>query len=151
VTAFWAARTTREKLMLIGVGAILVAYLAFAALWQPLVQQRAAMMADIARYARLQPALAIAAANAGGSGLPASAEMPIPTILTETAGSFGLTIRRLQPSGTTAEVTLDDAAFDTVLPWIDVLERDHALRIVAVSMARRPAPGLISTTLTVAR
>ncbi len=151
MNAFWDARTSREKLLLCGFGACLLAYLALVVLWQPLARARATAITDIARYNRLQPSLAMLAVSGTGQGLPTSADLPIPTILAETAGSFGLTIRRLQPSGTAAEVTLDDAAFATVLPWIDVLERDHGLRIDAVTLTRRPAPGIVATSLTVKR
>ena len=72
-------------------------------------------------------------------------------ILTDAAAAFGLTISRLQPQGAEVLVTLEDAPFDTVLLWTQALIRDDALRLTQLTLTRRPAPGMVATTLTVER
>ena len=72
-------------------------------------------------------------------------------ILTDSAATFGLTISRLQPQGTQVLVTLEDAPFDTVLLWTQSLLQDDGLRLTQLTLTRRPAPGIVATTLTVER
>lgn len=146
--AFWGARTARERLLIIALGFLSVIYLLIVTVWQPLQRHRTTLTDDIARYARATAALSTIPA---GLVAPPSADTPLPGIITDTAATYQLTIRRLQPSTDTADITLEDAPFDAVLLWIDALERDHGLRIITLTMTRRPEPGLVATNLIVGR
>ncbi len=150
MTAFWAERTLRERALIAALAAMCAAYLMFIALWQPLQRHRTTLTGDIAQQSRLISALTVLPTGAVTAPLLAP-DTPLPTIITDTATAFQLTIRRLQPTQDAAEITLEDAPFDTVLVWIDALERDHGLRIIALSMTRRPEPGLVAATLTIGR
>jgi general secretion pathway protein M len=75
----------------------------------------------------------------------------VPAILTDAADTFGLKISRLQPQGNGAQLTLEDAPFDSVLLWIEALQRDDALRLIDLTLTRRPAPGIVGATLTMER
>ena len=150
MTAFWQARTRREQVMLAGLGLIALAYAAVVLAWQPLTQKRAQQMAQFARYG--QAVLALQQVNPAALQLrPVTADMPLPTLVTTTADAAGLAISRLVPSDTTVELTLESAAFATVLPWIAALEQDHALRVLSLTVTRRPEPGVVATTLIVGR
>jgi general secretion pathway protein M len=147
---FWAQRTPREKWLLVTLAGTLLLYGMVIGLWQPLLQKRDAAFADIGRYTSAHAEISAIAA----SGLPvgtAVSDQPIPTILADSAALFQLTIRRLQPTADAAEVSLDDAAFADVLPWLEMLERDHGLHITALTLTRRPEPGQVATTLSITR
>ncbi len=148
MTAFWKERTGRERLLIMVLGLVSATYLLLAAIWQPLQNHRATLTDDIARYAR---ATTVLSTIPGGYVAPIANTTPLPGIITDTAATYQLTIRRLQPSASTADITLDDARFEAVLLWIDALERDHGLRIVTLTMTRRPEPGLIAANLIVGR
>ncbi len=150
MTAFWAARTGRERVLLACLAIVCIAYALMVAVWQPLQRHRDTLTSDIARYTRTAAALSDATAQGAVFATPA-ADTPLPAIITDTAATYQLTIRRLQPTPNAAEVTLEDAAFDAVLLWVEALERDQGLRIVSLTMTRRPEPGLVATTLTVGR
>jgi general secretion pathway protein M len=150
MSAFWMARTPRERILIAALGLFLAVYAAFVAVWQPLHRHRATLTDDIAHYARA--ATALSAIPTGSVALPAlSTDTPLPSIITDTAATFQLTIRRLQPTDGTADITLEDASFDAVLLWIDALERDYGLRIITLTMTRRPEPGLVATNLIIGR
>jgi general secretion pathway protein M len=150
MTTFWTSRTPRERILIAGLALVLAIYLPLAAVWQPLQRQRTTLTGDIARYAHA--ATALSAIPAGSVAYPGvAADTPLPGIITDTAAAFLLTIRRLQPTESAVDITLDDAPFDAVLLWIDALERDHGLRIITLTMTRRPEPGLVAATLTIGR
>jgi general secretion pathway protein M len=150
MTALWSARTPREQVLLALLALIATAYITVTFIWHPLQNQRDQLTADIARYSRLASTLETLA-QTGLAPAPLTADMPLPTLITTTADAAGLPITRLLPTEGAAEITLADADFATILFWIAALEQDHALRILTVSFTRRPEPGLVATTLTVAR
>ena len=150
MTAFWAERTGRERVLLTCLGLICLCYVLVAVIWQPLHRYRAVLLADIARYEQTEAILAYSAAT-GAAYVPPVSDMPLPALITEVAADYALTIRRLQPTANAVEVTLEDASFDEVMIWLDALERDGGLRVVTLALTRRPEPGLVATALTVGR
>lgn len=150
ITTFWAARTGREQILLIVMAMALTAYAMAMGVWQPLQAARSTMMQDIARDGRAGMAL-YTLASTGLASAPSTADTPLPTLITTTADSYQLTISRLLPSADTVEITLENASFDLVIGWIHALEQDHSLRVLALSITRRPEPGLVGTTLSVGR
>jgi general secretion pathway protein M len=148
--AFWAARTPREHVLIMVLGLISAAAVLIMIIWHPLQQHRSALRDDIARYSH---AMATLSAIPAGAGIQptATAELPLPSIITDTAATFQLAVRRLQPTENTADVTLEDAPFDAVLLWVDTLERDHGLRMVSLTLTRRPEPGVVAASLIVGR
>ncbi|MGL4322096.1 MAG: type II secretion system protein GspM [Paracoccaceae bacterium] len=150
MTAFWTERTAREKLLL---GLLLVTiglYAAFTAIWQPLQQQRSALLSDIARYDRVATMLNTLSTT-GLAPAPATSDMPLPTLITTSADSYQLSISRILPTESVVDITLAEAPFDIVIGWVQALEQDHGLRIQALTMTRKPEPGLVATTLIIGR
>ncbi|MGL5011221.1 MAG: type II secretion system protein GspM, partial [Paracoccaceae bacterium] len=148
--AFWAARTARERVLLACLAVVCLGYALIVGVWQPLQRQRDGMSSDIARYMRTAEALSAAAAQGVAFVTPAS-DAPLPAVITDTAAGYQLVIRRLQPTANAAEITLEDAGFEAVMLWLEALERDHGLRVMTLTMTRRPEPGLVATVLTVGR
>lgn len=140
-------RTPRERWLLVVAGAAVVAWIAFAFVWQPIQARREAASRQIALYERaivaLQAAPAVAAPPADPRALNA--------IVTDAASGFGLLIRRLEPEGNRIRVTVDEAAFQTVILWLEAMQRDSGLRASELDMTRRPAPGVVNATLVLER
>lgn len=145
---FAASRTPREQALACAMAALVLVWLGFAQIWQPLQAEHRRLAA---RIPRLEAALAQLQSVPATAADPAPDQRPTAIILTTSAETFGLRISRLQPQGTQVQLALEDAAFDTVLMWIETLERDHALRLIALNLTRRPATGVVATTLTVER
>jgi general secretion pathway protein M len=145
---WWDQRSPRERVLLAALLAVLVCWLGIVLVARPLLNARAEALASIARS---EMALArLAAAPAPALPVESSGQL-VPAILTETATEFGMTIRRIEPEADGAQLTIDDAAFDDVLRWIEALEVRHGLHVVALKMDRSPAPGVVSASLTVRR
>lgn len=146
--AAWTRLSLRERLLVGALGMILVAYLAVTQGLQPLLAARAAAQADIARH---EAALARIEAAPEPGAAPALSDGPVSAVLTETAPEFGLAIRRIEPEGGGARLTLEDVEFAAVLLWLEELERAHGVRTVSVEMDRRPEPGVVTARLGLAR
>lgn len=141
---WWSLRSSREQALLIGLAAVTVLALLFTLIWGPLLAVRRDALQDIRTYRALAaqvrvagPALAGRAAGAASSTAGVAAS----------AAGFGLVIRRLEPQGSRTRVVVEDAQFDRMLRWIERLERD-GVRVEAVRLERRPAPGVVNAQLT---
>ncbi len=146
-----AARSVREKVLLgIAVTSALV-WVGVVAAWQPLHQRQADLEGRIARYDRGIAALAAITPSTDSFREVTDDSRPIPLILTDLAALFQLTIRRLEDEQNGARVVLGEATFEQVILWMESLERDHGLRVIELEMARKPAPGVVSTTLVLER
>ena len=148
MTQWFAALNPRERLLLSLGAAVLAAAVLILGVWQPLRARSAAELARIQRYDRMLAGLAQLPASAR----PVSDARPIATILTQTAAAQGLAILRLDtPQPDHAALTLQDAPFETLVLWIDGLNRDGGLVVASATIRRGAAPGSVSADLTVER
>lgn len=149
ITGWWQARSQRERLLLGALAATAGVWLAVTAVVQPLLGAHAAAEASITRadaaLARLAALPAADAAATTGDAQPATA------VITATAPDYGMTIRRLEPDGDGARVTLADAGYPEILRWVQALESQHDLHVASIQIDRRPDPGLVSATMTLQR
>jgi general secretion pathway protein M len=144
-------RSPRERVLLIlGLGLALL-WLGVTVIWQPLRQHRADLQAKIALYEAGFAALQSPNFSAQGAASAVLDNRPIPVILTDSAATAQVTIRRLEAEGAGARVVLDDAPFDRVILWLEILNREHGLNVREIEMTRKPAPGVVSTTFALER
>jgi general secretion pathway protein M len=144
-------RSPRERVLLIvGLGLGLL-WLGVTAIWQPLRQHRADLQTRIALYEAGFAALQNPNFSAQGTASAVLDNRPIPVILTDSAATAQVTIRRLEAEGAGARVVLDDAPFDRVILWLEILNREHGLNVREIEMTRKPAPGVVSTTFALER
>lgn len=140
--------TGRERLLL-AAGAMAVggAVLVFG-IWQPLLAQQKAQMTRLQRYERTLAALAQMPRSVATKADP----RPMAAILTQTTAAQNLTILRLDtPKDGAATLTLQDASFETLILWIDGLDRDNGLIFTSATIRRTDAPGIVSADLSVQR
>lgn len=146
---WWQVRAPRERLLLMGMGGVLVLWLGVISVWQPLEAARLRLADQIARHDR---ALAVLQAQPVPTGpVKGLDDRPLNIIITESTAAFQLTIRRLEPEGPRVRLVLEDAPFDGVILWLEALQRDQSLRVTEIEMTRRPAPGVVNATLTLER
>ena len=144
-------RSPRERLLLCVLGACALVWIAVSVIWQPLRQHRSALENRIALYDVGLTALQNPAFVARKGTAMIVDNRPVPVILTESAAVFQLAIRRLESEGAGARIVLEDASFEQVILWLETLKREHGLNVTALEMARKPAPGVVSTTFALER
>ncbi|MDQ1901653.1 type II secretion system protein M [Paracoccus sp. WLY502] len=140
--------TARERWLLILGGVAVLIWLAFTYAWQPLQERREALGRQIALYERA--IVALQAAPVRATAAP-SDPRSLNAIVADSAREFGLSIRRLEPEGNRIRVTLEDAAFQSVILWLKAMQEDSGLRASELDMTRRPAPAVVNATLVLER
>ena len=79
---------------------------------------------------------------------PVADPRPLANIVTESAALQGLIILRLDtPKPDMATVTLQDAPFETLLLWIDGLNRDGGVNVASATIRRADDQGGVSADL----
>ncbi len=150
LAAWWQGRTQRERLLVGALAVTALAYLLTVGVVRPLATAHADALASIAQSESALARLAALPADASAQA-NRPAEGPATAVITATATDFGMAIRRIEPEGDGARVTIEDAAYADILRWIQALEDDHGLHLSAIEMDRRPEPGIVSATMTLQR
>ena len=72
---------------------------------------------------------------------------------TEVGREAGLAtaLRGTQPSATGVRVQLEGAPFDTLLTWLDTLDRRYGLAIESITVDRTVTPGLVNASISFAQ
>lgn len=148
--AWWAGLQTRER-VLVGAGAaILCLVLLFTLVLQPLAAARTRMLASLATLeqtvANAEPQVAAILVARNGSTQPAVG----PSLFALADGSArdaGLkdALKSLTPiDEKRVKVDMEMADFDTLVTWIEKLDRDHGVDVVEWSVNRELVPGVVS-------
>ena len=144
-TDWYAGRSRREQILL----AVLGGFLTVAVLWllilQPLLDARATAIGRIAAYenvmVRVRTAGPVGATAAGLSG-------PLETAIPAQAATFGIIPASVTPDGDAATVTLSEARYDSVVPWLAGLEASGAT-LSSVRIDRGSQPGVVNVSVRV--
>lgn len=88
--------------------------------------------------------------RARGSEIPAeTGEAPV--VLVDRVGrevGLGAALRGTQPNATGGvRVQLEAAPFDTLVTWLDTLDRRYGLAIESITVDRTPTPGLVNASI----
>lgn len=147
---WWSKRSAGVRMFLGGIVLAVAAYLVLEVAVRPLLAARTEALASIARSelarSRLADPPSASVRQGGGAG-----DAAVSAVVTRTARTRGLTIRRIEPAGAETRLLIENADFNEIVKWIAELERKHGLRVVAVDVNRTTDPGIVDATLTVRR
>lgn len=109
-------------------------------------QQKLTAQQSLLSWMKQNEPLARQAAR-GGSSASAS-NQPLPSLVTSTASSMGVTVKRFEPeSDDKLRVWLEKASFDKTARWMHQLESRYGIRIVNISVDAEREQGLINAKL----
>ncbi len=145
-----ADRTPRERVLLAALTLLALAWAFWAGALEPLHRQAADLEARLHRHTLAIPRVA-ALPPPLSQGPQVSDDRPLPVIVSDTATTAGLDLRRLQERDGAVSVQIDAAGFDAVVLWIEALEQRHGLRLAEVTLTALDQPGAVSAALTVTR
>ncbi|MEM9302272.1 MAG: type II secretion system protein M [Pseudomonadota bacterium] len=156
--AWWAGLTSRERVALVSVLFVVLAFIYWLAIWRPLLSasvnatqrldgatQDLAWMQAAAAEARRLKIQPVRATSRGDLSLPALAEQ------SARSAGLGAGFRRVEPIGEDRlRVTLEGISFDALMNWLTLLEGRYAIAAEELSVDRAGAPGVVDARLTLA-
>jgi general secretion pathway protein M len=149
--------STRDRLALKIMAAVLIAVLIYSMLWLPaqkfmhsaevklaqnkqllsLVTKNSSTLASLAQQSR-----------AGGAARTLDSQQLVSSV-TNLARQKGVVLKRFEPSGENKlKVWVDDASFDKVITWLSALKKTLKVTVEQISIEKDDAPGQISARLT---
>ena len=147
---WWDDRQPRERLLLMGLAAILSIWILIAGILGPIADARQTVREDIRRYDSLAVRLRAAGPElraAGGISRTGSVQ----SIVATTAAEASLQIRQIEPKGAATSVALDGADFNRLVQWLDRLNREAGLSVSEIELERQTAPGVVNARLSLVR
>jgi general secretion pathway protein M len=139
--AWWQGREPRERRVL-AIGAVLVAVmLAWALVWKPLQDSRAALVEGNARLAADLAGMRAAAVRLQGSATPADAAraragQSLLALADAGVREIGLggSLKRIEPDGERrVRLRLEAVPFDPLAGWLQRLDREHGIVVAELA------------------
>jgi len=154
--AWWAARPARERAILAGGGAALVAVLLFALAWLPMERTRTRLAAELPALraslaemrAQAEEVKALRALPARESAAPSQ---PLATLVASGSLAQGLPGARLSLVGPKRlKLAVDDASWTRLVEWIAGAGAAHGLAVEEATVEALPAAGRVRASLVLA-
>ncbi|MGI3130038.1 type II secretion system protein GspM [Halopseudomonas pachastrellae] len=157
--AWWAGLAARERLILMVGGAVLALIVFWIAIWEPLVQGRSALRAEVARLSAEAVWMDQVADDVRRRArlAPASTSVPaqgsVLTLIEVSANAAGLrqALSRVQPEGAGARLSFDQVGFDPLMSWLADLESRQGLQVTQLSIDVGEAPGQVAARILLER
>lgn len=135
--AWWLGLNTREQRLVGSLGGVVVIFMFYSLLWQPLnenikntekkvVHQQALLVwvkQEISRYQ----------ANSGNVKRP-NTNASLSSIVNQAANRSDISITRIQPQGDDLQIWIDNIAFNVLLQWLEQLSQQHGLIIKNIDL-----------------
>lgn len=144
-SAWMAGRSRREQILLVGLGVLLAAALLWLAILRPLLDARQAAIDRIAAYETVMVRVRSAGGAVGATAQPLTG--PLETAIPTQAAAFGV-IPTVAVTADGADVTINEARYDSIAPWLAGLEASGAV-LSSVRIERGGQPGMVNVSLKV--
>lgn len=143
-SAWWQARSPRERTMLAGVALVLAAVVLIYGVVKPIQSARAAALADIRTYETLNAR--IRSAGTLSAVRPQRRTGAPEVIATQSAGAFGVALTTAPIAGG-VRASVADASYESLVRWLADVTTTSDLRVRRVTLQRLGAPGRVSATV----
>ena len=137
----------RERLIVLGGGALLLVLGLWIYVWQPQMAERAVQHDRISRYLAVIEIARNAETPVAVAAPRGAPDVPIGPRVTQSAAAAGIPLARLDPDGSRLRITVAKAGYAELIGWIATLESAEEVRALSVEMSRLTEPGQVSLRL----
>ncbi|MEJ2179219.1 MAG: type II secretion system protein M [Gammaproteobacteria bacterium] len=148
----------RERRILFAGAAVLVVALLYLLAWEPLVnkisvleksnQENQKLLSWMEQSAVEAKQLQAKLKSSGASGRSKGQSLLGTIDRTAKTNKLAKSVKRVQPDGQTkARVWLENVSFDSMVSWLEKLQRQQGIRIVTSVIEKQDEPGLVNARL----
>lgn len=144
IKLWWQGLNLREQRLVLVMALVLVLFLFFNLIWQPLnerlataeqkLSSRQTLFAWVTDNTTRYENVKLTDGNKKTSG-------SLSSVVNRTANQHQLTITRMQPQGGSIQVWLDSASFTSLLFWFEHLANNENLQVQAIDLAQSDKQG----------
>lgn len=144
---WWQQLNTREQRLVASMAVVLLVFIFYSAIWQPLnnglteAQSKLARQQELLTWVQENTALYQQARRSSGK---AKANGSISSIANRSAKTYKLTITRMQPQGDDLQVWIDSTPFTQLLFWLEHLANNEGLQVKAIDLTQGDRVGEVS-------
>ncbi|AUJ71503.1 MULTISPECIES: type II secretion system protein M [Pseudoalteromonas] len=141
---YWRGLKEQEQKLLIVAGVIFVVFVLIMGIFKPLNQAVSDAEAKLKRNHELVNWVG-QSVNKLKSNSPAQVISGgnISQIVNNTRGRFQIDISKMQPSGESLRLTIDDVEFNKLVAWIDELTNKHGVKVENLDLTQGNLPGFV--------
>ncbi|GHE99876.1 type II secretion system protein GspM [Thalassotalea profundi] len=135
--AWWLGLNTREQRLIGALGGVVLIFLFYSLVWQPLnnnienTEKRVAHQTELLAW--VQQETSRYQANSGNVKRP-NRNASLSSIVNQAANQSGIFITRIQPQGSDLQIWIDNIAFNVLLQWLEQLSQQHGLIIKNIDL-----------------
>jgi len=158
IRQYWMQLKPRERVLLIGAGAVLLLLVLYLSVWEPLLGNADRLEHSVQENRELVNWMEQAAAEVkrlrasqpGGGGLRRGQSLLGVIDRTAKSGELGSAVKRIEPDGQDrVRVWLEGAAFDDLVVWLGEIQSQYGLKIDSAVIDRGVSEGRVSARLVV--
>lgn len=135
--AWWLGLNTREQRLVGSLGGVVLIFLFYSLVWQPLNDNITNTEKKVVRQQELlvwvKQEISRYQANSGNAKRPKN-NASLSSIVNQAANRSGIAITRIQPQGDDLQVWIDNIAFNNLLQWLEQLSQQHGLMIKNIDL-----------------
>ena len=142
--AWWQQLNTREQQLVGAMAALVMIFILYSAIWQPLNDNLTNANKKLARQQTLLAWVSDNTAHyqqAKRSSTVKSSQGSLSGIVNKSANSYKLTITRMQPQGDTLQVWIDSVSFTQLLFWLEHLANNEGLQVEGIDLTHADRVG----------
>lgn len=154
IKSWFTGLAEREQWMVAGGAAVAVAIVFWGLVWLPLTNATSERQETVGAQKTLLVKLAQIGPQTQAPSSRRGSNQSLVVLVDQTTRATGLApaLRRNQPDGNdTIRVTLQNAAFDSVMEWLANLESQHGVVVQSASVDTTRSPGTVNSTLVLTR
>ena len=146
--SYWQARSQREQRGILITSIVLILAIIYFGLLSPLSTR----IADSEKALNNEQELAswvsgkvsaIKSLKKSGNQAASVSNLPLNQAITTSVNSFKLEIVRLQPQDNELQVWLQPMSFNTLLQWLDELEKRYGIQVKFIEVAKGATQGMV--------
>ncbi|WP_371187744.1 type II secretion system protein GspM [Thalassotalea maritima] len=144
---WWLGLNQREQRLAIIMASVVVIFVFFTAVWQPLNQSITKAEQKLARQQQLaiwvdEHLFKLKALEQTTGKRVSSASLS--TVVNRTARRQNIDIARMQPQGEDLQVWIDEVPFNTFITWLDTLANKEGLKVMSLDVSESNTSGSIA-------
>lgn len=141
----WQGLNQREQYLVIAMALVLVVFMFYSLVWQPLNDNIKAKTEKITRQQELLVWVkekVVFYQNSSSSGQGQS-DMSLSSVINSTAQRSAISIDRLQPQGSNIQVTINEIPFTQLLTWLEQMATKNDVIVKAIDISEADSKGMV--------
>lgn len=144
--AWWQQLKSSEQRLVAILGFVVVLFLFYGLLWQPLVNNINKTEQKLARQQALLTFVQESTQRyqqSKKSGASTRSNGSLSSIVNRSAGRNNISIARLQPQGEDLQVWIDEVPFTQLLSWLEFLANNEGLLVKSIDLSKAERQGVV--------